>query len=105
MGHQKLPPGYTIENGITVRHWSDKKGNHTEVVAYGTIGAISVRQYSDNPNEMSLIVRFSNNDGTRCEDVPIPIKQLTGNGKKLLALVPDWFVLLGASPTKRLSFL
>ena len=54
---------------------------------------------------MFLVVRFSNCNATRRDEVQIPAKQVTGNGKKLLDFVPDWFILLSPSPAKRLTFL
>lgn len=105
MGHQKLPPGHCIENGQIVHRWSDKKGEHAEVAAFGTVEVRSVMRYDNKPDELFVVARFSSCDRTRFEDVPVPIKQITGNGKRLLDYVPDWFVLLGTSPTKRLRFL
>lgn len=101
----KLPSGYHIEGGQIVRRWSDKKGEHAEVAAFGTVEVRSIRQYTDHPGELFLTVRFTSSDATRYEDVQVPVRQITGNGKKLLDYVPDWFVLLGTSPTKRLRFL
>lgn len=101
----KLPPGYHIEGGQIVHRWSDKKGEHAEIVANGTIQVLTIVKHTDTPNELFLTVRFTNSDNTRHENVQIPVKQVTGNGKKLLDYVPDWFVLLVTSPTKRLVLL
>lgn len=100
----RLPPGYSVEDGKTVRHWSDKRGDHAEVVADGTFEVIKTIQYNDAPDQLFVAVRFTNSNETWHEVVLIPVKQTTGSGKKLLDFVPDWFVLLGTSPTKRLSF-
>lgn len=100
-----LPPGYSVENGKIVRRWTDKKGEHAAIVANGNIEVISVRQNTDNPDELFLTTRFTSSDVVRYEDILIPAKQITGNGKKLLDFVPDWFVLLAPTPAKRLTFL
>lgn len=100
-----LPPDYLIEDGKIVHRWVDRKGNQEEIVADGTIEVVSVRQYTDNPNELFLVVRFQNSNATQHEDVQIPIIQITENGSKLLRFVPDWFALLQTSPTKRRTFL
>lgn len=103
--HIRLPPGHFVEDGRIVRRWMDKKGNHEEIVACGTIEVLSVGQYVDNLDEMFVTVRFVSNTAVRFQDVRVPIKQITGDGKRLLDYVPDWFILLGPSPAKRRSFL
>lgn len=100
----KLPPGYSVENGTIVRRWTDKKGEHAEVIANGMIQVITVVKYTDS-SELFLIARFTSINAVQYEDIQLPVKQVTGNGKKLLDFVPDWFVLLAPSPAKRLSFL
>lgn len=94
----KLPPGYFDQDGRIVRQWTDRKGNnHTETVA--------IRQPIDAPNDSLVTVRFMSTAAKRFQDVPVPVREITGSGKKILNYVPEWFVLLGSSPMKRLTFL
>lgn len=101
----RLPKGYFVRDGKIYRQWHDKQGDHEELVADGTFSIIAARQYADDPDVLLTVVRFTGNDGSKFQDVQIPVPELTGNGKKLLEYVPDWFILLGPSPAKRLAFL
>ena len=100
-----LPPGYSVENGKIVRRWTDKKGEHAEVISHGTIQVLTIVEYTDHPDELFLVTRFMNSNATRRENAQIPVKEISGMGKKLLNYVPDWFTLMLPSPAKRLSFL
>lgn len=100
-----LPSGYHIKDGQIVRHWSDKKGEHEELIANGTFEVIAIRQYVGTPNDSLVTVRFMSTAAKRFQDVQIPISEITGNGRNLLKFVPSWFVLLGSTPMKRLTFL
>lgn len=101
----KLPHGYSVKGGQIVRHWKDKHGEHEEIIANGTFEVIAIRQYVGAPNDSLVTVRFMSTAAKRFQDVQIPIGEITGNGRNLLAFVPSWFVLLGTSPTKRITFL
>ena len=101
----RLPKGCFVRDGKIYRQWHDKQGDHEELVADGTFSIIAARQYADDPDVLLTVVRFTGNDGSKFQDVQIPVPELTGNGKKLLEYVPDWFILLGPSPAKRLAFL
>lgn len=101
----KLPEDHFVHDGKIYRHWHDKQGDHEEVVANGTFTASAIMKYANAPNDLFLSVRFASSDGTTYENVQIPISELKGAGKKLLDYVPDWFILMGPSPAKRLAFL
>lgn len=101
----RLPEDHFVRDSKIYRHWRDKQGDHEELVADGTFLAIGGIQYTDDPDNLSLTVRFTGRGGAKFQDVQIPVSELTGNGKRLLEYVPDWFILLGPSPTKRLAFL
>ncbi|MEY8233221.1 hypothetical protein AALA82_16580 [Oscillospiraceae bacterium 50-16] len=100
-----LPEDFVVKDGVIVRQWHDKQGSHEEEATNGTFMAISHKQYADTPDDWLLVVRFISKDGSRYEDVPIPVRELTGSGNKLLDYVPPWFALLGQSPSKRLHLL
>ena len=101
----KLPEGYFVRDGKIYRQWHDKQGDHEELASDGTFSTIAAMHYTDEPEVLRVVVRFTGNDGSKFQDVQIPVPELTGNGKKLLEFVPDWFILLGPSPAKRLAFL
>lgn len=102
----KLPPGCFDQDGRIIRQWTDRKGNsHTETVANGTFEVIAIRQPIDAPTDSLVTVRFMSTAAKRFQDVQVPVREITGSGKKILNYVPQWFVLLGSSPMKRLTFL
>ena len=100
-----LPQGHHVEDGKIVRRLSTKNGDHTEIVANGTIEVSAIKQYADSPKEQFLVTRFTSSDGSRHDDVDIPVEQIAGKGNKLLDYVPYWFVLQGTSAAKRLALL
>ena len=101
----KLPSGYSVRDGQIVRHWKDKHGEHEEIIANGTFEVIAIRQYVGAPNDSLVTVCFMSTAAKRSQDVQVPVCEITGSGKNLLRLIPNWFVLLGTSPTKRITFL
>lgn len=101
----QLPERYFVREGKIYHRRHDKQGEHIELVADGNFSTISLVQYDDDPEVLFVAVHFASSDGSRFQDVQIPVSELAGHGKRLLEYVPDWFVLLGPSPAKRLAFL
>ena len=101
----KLPEGYFVREGKIYHRRHDRQGEHTELVADGNFSAVSSVQYDDNPDVLLVVVHFASSDGSRFQNVQIPVSELMGSGKRLLEYVPNWFVLLGSSPAKRRAFL